>query len=208
MTASPAYEVIACPKFELDLEHLRRQAIANPARHGHLYRETMRELTKLQYGTSDGRHPLGYESGKGDLRDCVTSNVQSDPQRKADHRLVFREMPPAGPGRLPRRELLAVKPRHGSNDIYAHVAARLNRHPHDRQPGLNAFGDRKVSLRENAAQRQAELDAKRAIAHAFPGQQPLATSRPLDPATFGRRSPAGTTAARTSAPGRTLGGRA
>ena len=89
---------------------------------------------------------------------------------------------------MPQRELLAVKPRQGNNGIYAHVAARLNRHPHDRQPGLNAFGDRPVSLRENAAERQAELDAKRAIAHAFPGQQPLATSRQLDPAAFGRRS--------------------
>lgn len=200
-SGSPAYEIIADPKFAQDLRRLELQAASRPAEYGHLYRETMRELLKLQHGTSDGRHPLGHESGKGDLRDCVTSYIKSDPQKKADHRLVFREMPPAEPAQLPRRELLALKPRQGSSGIYAHVAARLGRHPQDRQPGLNVFGDRRPGLRENAAQRKAELDTKRAIAHAFPGQQPLASSRPLDPAAFGRRSPVGARAA----PGRATG---
>src|SRR4051794_14105956 len=136
-------------------------------------------MKQLAVGTTDGRHALGYESGKGDLRDCVTAYLQSDPQQKADYRLVFREMPPAEPGSLPRRELLAVKPRQGSGNIYEHTCARLNRNLHDRQPGLNAFGDRMPSLKQNQAQRQAELDANRAIAHAFAGQVPLATSRRL-----------------------------
>jgi len=100
---------------------------------------------------------------------------------------VFRELPPAGPGQLPRRELLAVKPRQGSGNIYDHVCARLNRHPHDRQPGLNAFGDRPAGSGGNQAQRKAELDAMRLVAHTYAGQQPLATSRPLDPASFGSR---------------------
>jgi hypothetical protein len=51
--------------------------MADPAAHGHLYRETLREIEKLRTGDSDGHHPLGYESGKGDLRDCVTAYVQS-----------------------------------------------------------------------------------------------------------------------------------
>jgi hypothetical protein len=106
---------------------------------------------------------------------------------RADYRLVFREMPPERPGGPPRRELLAVKPRQGSNGIYAHACARLERHPNDRQPGLNTFGDRPAGSGGNQAQRQAELDEMRAIAHAYAGQQPLATSRPLDPAQFGAR---------------------
>ncbi|MFI5697563.1 hypothetical protein ACIA58_37240 [Kribbella sp. NPDC051586] len=144
-------------------------------------------MEELAVQTSDGRHALGYESGKGDLRDCVTAYLQSDPQQKADYRLVFREMPPAEPGGLPRRELLAVKPRQGAGNIYEHTCARLNRNLHDRQPGLNAFGDRMPGLKQNQAQRRAELDANRAIAHAFPGQVPLATSRPLSAAQFGVR---------------------
>jgi hypothetical protein len=117
----------------------------------------------------------------------VTAYVQSDPQKKADHRLVFRESGPATPGGQPRRELLAIKPRQGSGNIYEHACARLNRHPNDRQPGLNRFGDRAASSGGNQAQRQAELDAKRAVAQAWAGQQPLSSSRPLDPAQFGGR---------------------
>ncbi|MER7247980.1 hypothetical protein [Kribbella sp. NPDC000426] len=147
-------------------------------------------MKQLADGTADGRHVLGYESGKGDLRDCVTAYLQSDPQAKADYRLVFREMPAAEVGGLPRRELLAVKPRRGAGNVYEHTCARLSRNLHDRQPGLNAFGDRMPSLKQNQAQRQAELDAHRAIAHAFPGQVPLTTSRPLAAVQFGvRRSP-------------------
>jgi hypothetical protein len=161
--------------------------MADPAAHGHLYRETLREIEKLRTGDSDGHHPLGYESGKGDLRDCVTAYVQSDPQKKADHRLVFREIGPAAPGGQPRRELLAIKPRQGSGNIYEHTCARLNRHPADRQPGLNRFGDRAASSGGNQAQRKAELDTMRAVAQASAGQQPLSTSRPLGAAEFGRR---------------------
>jgi hypothetical protein len=154
---------------------------------GYLHRQVLKQISDLGRGSAGGRHVLGYESGKGDLRDCVTAYLQSDPQAKADYRLVFREMPPREPGGIPRRELLAVNPRQGAGNIYEHTCARLNRNLHDRQPGLNAFGDRMPSLRQNQAQRQAELDANRAIAHAFAGQVPLATSRPLTAAHFTSR---------------------
>jgi hypothetical protein len=87
------YSISASPKFAQDLQFLRSRAMADPAAHGHLYRETLREIEKLRAGTSDGHHPLGYETGKGDLRDCVTAYVQSDPQKKADHRQVRRSVP-------------------------------------------------------------------------------------------------------------------
>jgi hypothetical protein len=197
VTSSPRYEIVGSSKFEADLRLLRSQARADPARHGYLYREVLREIEKLRHGLTDGHHVLGYEAGKGDLRDCVTSYVQSHPRAKADHRLVFREMGPAAPDRLPRRELLAIRPRQGSGDIYEHTCARLNRHPDDMQPGLDRFGRRPASSGGNQAERQAVLDAKRAIAHAWAGQQPLATSKPLGLSQFGQR---GTTS--TPEPGR------
>ncbi len=180
------YELVVGDGFARDLMRIAADARADPSK-VFLRQQVLKEMRELASGKSNGYHALGYEAGKGDLRDCVTSYVQSDGQKQADHRLVFREMPPAGPGLPPRRELLAIKPRHGSNGIYAHVCARLNRHANDRQPGLNAFGDRPAGSGGNEKQRHEELDAKRLVAHTYAGQVPLATSRPLDPAAFGAR---------------------
>lgn len=190
MTGRPAarYDLWASEAFDFDYRRLSAAADRNPSGpEAHLRREVVRQMKDLMSGKTDGHHALGYESGKGDLRDCVTSYLQSDPQAKADHRMVFREIGPGGPGQLPRRELLAVKPRQGSGNIYEHACARLARHPNDMQPGLDRFGRRPASSGGNQADRQAELDAKRAIAHAWAGQQPLATSRPLDLSQFGQR---------------------
>ncbi|WP_130447121.1 hypothetical protein [Kribbella rubisoli] len=191
MTDETRYLVVGGEKFHQDVRALRRQAEAVGGRHLHLYRELLREIERLRNGTTDGHHALGYEAGKGDLRDCVTAYLRSDPGRNADYRLVFREIGPAEPGQLPRRELLAIKPRHGRNNIYAHVCARLSRHPNDRQPGLNRFGDRRPDARGSEAARRAELDAKRAIAHAWAGQQPLGSARPVASPLIPRGSPSG-----------------
>jgi hypothetical protein len=186
MTDESKYVVIGEEKFHQDLHYLRQQAKADPRTYRHLYREVLREIERLRTGKTDGHHALAYEPGKGDLRDCVTVYLRSQPDRKADYRLVFREFRPESPGQLPRRELLAVKPRRGRNNIYAHVCARLNRHPHDRQPGLDRLGQGRASSGGSQASRQAALDTKRAIAHAWTGQQPLTSSRPLTPV---RRAP-------------------
>lgn len=184
----PGYRIDLASKFVEDLQRLAADARHNPRGNGPFLRQqALRLIKQLAEGKSDGHHPLGYESGKGDLRDCVTAYVQSHPEKRADHRLVFREIGPDSPGERARRELLAIKPRQGSGNVYEHVCARLNRHPFDRQSGLNQFGDRSADSGGNQAQRQAELDAGRAIAHAWAGQQPLASSRPLDVAQFGRR---------------------
>ena len=118
----------------------------------------------------------------------------------ADHRLVLREIGPSAPGGQPRRELLAIKPRQGSGNIYEHTCVRLNRHPDDRQPGLNRFGNREASSGGNQAQRKAELDTMRAVAQASAGQQPLSTSRPLGAAEFGRRGQTASTGPSHQAP--------
>jgi hypothetical protein len=64
---------------------------------------------------------------------------------------------------LPQRELLAIRARHGTNTVYAHVCARLGRQVTDRQPGLDRFGRGGVGG-GNGAERQAEMDVRRAIA--------------------------------------------
>ncbi|MEJ1110820.1 MULTISPECIES: hypothetical protein [unclassified Kribbella] len=178
MRSASGYELLLTDKFVDDLRRLAADARRDPGK-VYLRQQVLRQIEQLSSGNTDGHHVLGYEAGKGDLRDCVVGYVQSDPEQKADYRLVFREIGPDAPGDLPRRELLAIKPRRGSNNIYAHVCARLNRHPADRQPGLDRFGDRPADSGGSQASRQAELDTKRAIAHAWTGQRPLASSRPL-----------------------------
>src|SRR6266487_4339641 len=178
MSRAQVYELLLADGFVNDLRSLAADARRDPGR-VFLRRQVLRLIEDLANGTTDGHHPLGHEAGKGDLRDCVTAYLQSDPQESADYRLVFREIGAPGPGGLPQRELLAVKPRRGANNIYAHVCARLNRHPGDRQPGLTRFGDRVPGEGGSEAARRAELEMRRAIAHAWAGQRPLASSRPL-----------------------------
>jgi hypothetical protein len=179
MSAGLGYQLVAGPDFDLDY---RRIDVAASKDHSGpaavLRRQVLRTMLDLASGKSDGHHALSYAPGKGDLRDGVTAYIRSDPQQPADYRLVFREIARTAPGSPARRELLAIKPRRGPNNIYAHVCARLSRHPADRQPGLDRF-DSWQDLSGGVATRQAELDAKRAIAHAWAGQQPLRSSRPI-----------------------------
>ncbi|MGW6195219.1 hypothetical protein ACWF0M_03635 [Kribbella sp. NPDC055110] len=179
MNLGVGYRLVAGPDFDLDYRRIDVAASGNPSGPAAaLRRQVVRAMLDLAAGKSDGHHALTYARGKGDLRDCVTAYLQSDPGRPADYRLVFRELGPTAPGELARRELLAIKPRRGRNNIYAHVCARLNRSPNDRQPGLGRF-DGWQEFSGGVATRQAELDAKRAIAHAWAGQQPLQSSRPV-----------------------------
>jgi hypothetical protein len=173
------YRLVAGPAFDLDYRRIDAAASKCPAGpEAELRRQVLRTMLDLANGKSDGHHALSYEPGKGDLRDCVTAYIRSDPQKPADYRMVFREIGPIAPGEPATRELLAIKPRRGENNVYAHVCARLNRNPDGRQPGLHRF-DGWTKDHGGKASRQAELDAKRAIAHAWTGQQPLRSSRPL-----------------------------
>jgi hypothetical protein len=97
-------------------------------------------------------------------------------------------------GDLNGRELLAVQPRHGDRNIYEQPSARLGRDLQTKQPNLDRFGHRPASSGGNQAQRQTERDAKRAIAHAWTGQKPVSSPRPLDAAQFGDRHPQQTAA--------------
>ncbi len=204
MSPPGGYLLLGNPDFDLDYRRIDAAASRNPSGpEAILRRRIVREMVDLANGSSNGHHALGCAPGKGDLRDCVTEYLQSDPQLPADFRLVFREIGPAAQGELPRRELLAVKPRHGANNVYAHVCARLQRHPDDRQPGLDRFGDRAPGAGGSEAARRAELEAKRAIAHAWAGQRPLASSRP-----FGIAQPRGPGPSRVGGerrPGRVVG---
>jgi hypothetical protein len=183
-----------------DLRRLAAEARRDPGR-VFLRQQALRLIDQLAAGIADGHHALGYEPGKGDLRDCVTAYLQSDPQQSADYRLAFREIRAEGPRSLPRRELLAVRARYGANSVYAHVCGRLGRRPRDRQPGLDRFGDRAPGDGGSEQARRAELDAKRAIAHAWAGQRPLASSRPLGVA----RPPSLSQASGARRPGQVVG---
>jgi hypothetical protein len=197
VSAAGGYEIWTGEGFDLDYRRLDAEARREPGGPAAvLRREVLRQMYALASGKDDGHHALGYESGKGDLRDCVTAYLRADPQGRAGHRLVFREIAAEAAGGAPRRELLAVKARQGAGNVYEHVCARLRRHPADRQPGLNRFGDRAPGEGGSQARRQAELDAKRAIAHAWAGQRPLGSSRPL------RRTPQ---RARAPGPGPVVG---
>jgi len=183
----PHYELLGSADFFADLAELDSHVAADPTGPSAvLYRNLLREIRDLRTGRSDGHHVLGYEEGKGDLRDCVASKLQSHPEQKADHRLTFREIPALNVGgELNGRELLAVQPRQGADNIYVQTATRLGRDLRSRLPRLDRFGDRPAWSGGNEVQRQAERDIRRAIAHAWGGQKPLATSRPLIPAQFG-----------------------
>jgi hypothetical protein len=185
------YLVLLGEGFSQDMRALYDQSIqdsAGPA--AVLRRNVLREMADLAAGASDGHHVLGYEAGEGDLRDCVSSKLQSDPQQKADHRLTFREIPAMNlEGPLNGRELLAVRPRHGAGNVYQQTSARLDRDLQTKRPDLDRFGHRPASSGGNEAQRQAERDMQRAIAHAWTGQKPLTTSRPLATTQFGARGP-------------------
>ncbi|MET9318126.1 hypothetical protein ABZX12_40420 [Kribbella sp. NPDC003505] len=174
MSRGVGYRLVAGPQFDLDYRRIDAAARKNPSGPAAaLRRQVLRTILALASGKSDGHHALSYAPGQGDLRDCVTAYIRSDPQRPADYRLVFREIASERPGELARRELLAVQPRRGRTNVYVQVCARLARHPQDRQPGLNRFDE------GNDPNKQTELDAKRAIAHAWSGQQPLRAARPL-----------------------------
>jgi hypothetical protein len=191
MSDDARYVVLVGEGFAQDMRAIYEQSVREPSGPSAvLRRNVLREMADLASGASDGHHVLGYEAGKGDLRDCVSSKLQSDPQQKADHRLTFREIPAMNlEGDLNGRELLAVLPRHGDGNIYEETSARLGRDLQTQQPDLDRFGHRPPSSGGNQAQRQADRDAKRAIAHAWAGQKPLSTSRPLDAAQFGGRRP-------------------
>jgi hypothetical protein len=196
VTDQPAYELMIGEQFIEDYRRIAEEANRNPGgKADFLRKQIVREMSDLISGASDGHHVLGYEAGKGDLRDCVASKLQSDPQRKADHRLTFREIPAMNlEGDLNGRELLAILPRHGNDNIYEQTSTRLGRDLQTQQPDLDRFGHRPPSSGGNQTQRQADRDTKRAIAHAWAGQKPLTTSKPLDAALFGNRRPQQTTA--------------
>jgi hypothetical protein len=49
-------------------------------------------MLDLASAKTDGHHALSWTPGVGDMRDCVTVYIRSDPHQPADYRLVFREI--------------------------------------------------------------------------------------------------------------------
>ena len=196
MTDPKRRQLLAGEGFVEDMQRLRDAAAreheqfpnsGQPADNVHRtrYRETLREIQRLEDGTSNGHHVLGQAIGFGDGRDVAASKISSGPGKPTD-RLTFREIPARNAGgQLNARELLAVGPRHGPGNAYETTALRLGRDPNERLAALDRFGQVQISTGGKAHQRNAALDAQRAIALAYDGQKPLASSRPLSSADFG-----------------------
>ncbi|HEY3001137.1 MAG TPA: hypothetical protein VGJ44_02205 [Kribbellaceae bacterium] len=104
----PVYTLLAGEGF---LEDLR--PLADPAQDRdsveHVWEVLAQTLDDLASGRSDGRHRLGFQPGRGDLRDCVVSYLRPEPGAPAVYWLIFREIDArhVGGGR-PARELLTL----------------------------------------------------------------------------------------------------
>ncbi|WP_157979745.1 hypothetical protein [Kribbella monticola] len=155
-----------------------------------LYKSVLRELQDLETGSSKGHHVLGAHRGLGDGRDIVVSKV-GDGTGTPSHRLTFREIPGRNAGGTDARDVIAIGPRHGNDNVYQQTATRLGRSADERLPQLDRFGEAQVGSGGKAHQRHPVLDANREIAHAFDGQTPLVGTRPLSDTGFGSQASSG-----------------
>lgn len=71
MSRGPSYELLLTREFVDDLRRLAADARRDLGR-VFLRQQVLRLIDRLADGATDGHHALGYEPGKGDLRDCVT----------------------------------------------------------------------------------------------------------------------------------------
>lgn len=109
------HELRIHPDFERDLQGLARAAGVDA--HGRprdprdrswrMLERTLQIVKTLQTGRP-ATHSLDYMPSYPDVSDCETSYVGIDRDEKPTHRLVWRELPPEQPGRLPVREVIAL----------------------------------------------------------------------------------------------------
>jgi hypothetical protein len=200
--ARQTYQILLSEGAAQDLRQMRDAAAAEAKQYGNdkdpahnvhrkAFKETMRELEDLGTGKSNGHHVLGNHKGLGGGRDTIVSKI--DDGTGANLRLTMREIPARNAGGKDARDVIAIAPRHGPDNIYQRTGQRLGRGPNQTLQELDRFGDAQVGSGGKAHKRGPILDANRAIAHAFDGQQPLAGSRPLSETDFGQRTGTGTT---------------
>lgn len=81
MSPPSGYLLLGNRDFDLDYRRIDAAASRNPGGPEAMLRQRIvREMVDLASGNSNGHHALGYEPGKGDLRDCVTAYLQSAPR--------------------------------------------------------------------------------------------------------------------------------
>jgi hypothetical protein len=156
-----AYELAYTAEFIEDLQDLNAEAEQDPrGEAAKTLRVTVSALHDLRSGRERGTHRLGYMGTYPDLSDCETSYIGTDPNRRPEHRLVWRELPPAQPRGLPRRQVIALGPREGG-EVYREAGRRLEREPGIRLENLPSSAERAVasretlrSVRENAREQQ------------------------------------------------------
>lgn len=124
--AQPAYELRFFPGFKEDMKHLGASAMDNPrGPEDRLLRVTLNKLAWLKDG-GHSTHALDYMPSYGDISDCDTTYVGTDPDVKPSHRLIWREFAPSRPNALPVREVIALGERQ-FGAAYHIAAQRLGR---------------------------------------------------------------------------------
>jgi hypothetical protein len=142
------YELVPTEAFKNDLRRLHEQALEKPGGpEGRVVRVALSALEDLQSGRENGTHTLNFMTTHADLSDCETTYIGPDPVRRPTHRLIWRELPPAGPGRLPRRQIIALGPRDGA-EIYREVGRRLDRPIGVRLEDLPSTAERAAATRD------------------------------------------------------------
>lgn len=140
------YRLIYQDGFLEDLRELAEQAETDAAA-ARRVRVALNALEELKLGTERGTHKLGFMTTYPDLSDCETTYLGLDPVRRPDGRLVWRELPPATAGDLPRRQVIVLGAREGG-EVYHEAGRRLGRQPGVRLENLPAAAERAAADRD------------------------------------------------------------
>ncbi|WP_412075417.1 hypothetical protein ACLF6K_05720 [Streptomyces xanthophaeus] len=109
-----------------DLQALHDAAVTHPrGPEGRLLWVALKHLGRIQQG-APSTHPLGYMPSYPDLSDCETTYVNTDPNAKPSHRIVWRERAPQRPGEPVTREIIALGER-ANGQAYYMAGQRLGR---------------------------------------------------------------------------------
>jgi len=99
-----------------------------------------------------------------DLSDCETTYVGTDPNRRPERRLVWRELPPKERGGKPRRQVIVLGPR-DAGEAYHEAGRRLGREAGVRLLDLPSTAERAAADRETLRRvRDSARDTARDVA--------------------------------------------
>ncbi|MER6520094.1 hypothetical protein ABT246_24970 [Streptomyces sp. NPDC001553] len=122
----PPIRLLPTTGLKQDLQALHDAAVMHP--HGpesRLLRVALKQLVRIEQGALSA-HQLGYMPSYPDLSDCETTYVNTDPNAKPSHRIIWRERAPQRPGDPVTREIIALGER-ANGQAYYMAGQRLGR---------------------------------------------------------------------------------